>query len=550
MNRFTTIVALVSTVLATTAPIPAAAQPRGRAQADTASAPADDGDGPEARGVALFKLDDIIEVAVRLSPDIARAKTDREAARATATAAGKDQQWILSANANYEVDAIGADTPTDQLAPLAELSQTKVNGTLGPGRNLPNGGNIAVELGLLHQRQELNTTGEIPPQQPGQPQAPNSQCGEGPDIFCQDQASARLTLKQPIARGLGSDVALAGQHKAELGAAEATVKARLAAEQMSRDIVSAYWELAYAAYEVDVRAESLDLARKQEQVTRQEIRAGTAAQSSLDAVTYQIALRDEALLTSRLAFEKKSLDLRRKVGLEIGRRDIVVRPKDPLELDNQEWNVDSILAQSHRINRQLATIVLEKKIADVDVDVTHNALLPQIDLNLSGAVLGTGDTPSDAFSGLGGNSSIGFGYQVMAGLTMSFELSGAAKAAHAAAVARRHRLDIDRVDLERQIDAEVVSSVKTLISGRTRVALSDKAIAVAEDNVKTERANFLAQRSNNFQVMQRQTDLIEARLRRGRAVADYRVAVAQLQFLSGTLLDTYKIRVRARGNDE
>lgn len=550
MNRFTTIVALVSTVLATTAPIPAAAQPRGRAQADTASAPADDGDGPEARGVALFKLDDIIEVAVRLSPDLARAKTDREVARATATAAGKDQQWVLSANANYEVDAIGADTPTDQLAPLAELSQTKVTGTLGLGRNLPTGGNIAVELGLIHQRQELNITGEILAQQPGQPQAPNSQCGEGPDIFCQDQASARLTLKQPIARGLGSDVALAGQHKAELGAAEATVKAQLAAEQMIRDIVTAYWELAYAAYEVDVRAESLDLARKQEQVTRQEIRAGTAAQSSLDAVTYQIALRDEALLASRLAFEKKSLDLRRKVGLEIGRRDIVVRPKDALELDNQEWNVDSILAQSHRINRQLATIVLEKKIADVDVDVTHNALLPQIDLNLSGAVLGTGDTPSDAFSGLGGNSSIGFGYQVTAGLTMSFELSGAAKAAHAAAVARRHRLDIDRVDLERQIDAEVVSSVRTVVSGRTRVALSDKAITVAEDNVKTERANFLAQRSNNFQVMQRQTDLIEARLRRGRAVTDYRVAVAQLQFLSGTLLDTYKIRVRARGNDD
>ena len=41
--------------------------------------------------------------------------------------------------------------------------------------------------------------------------------------------------------------------------------------------------------------------------------------------------------------------------------------------------------------------------------------------------------------------------------------------------------------------------------------------------------------------MQRQTQLIEARLRRGGAVTDYRVAVAALQFLSGTLLDTYKI---------
>lgn len=560
MNRFTTFVAAVatifSTILGTVAPIPAAAQPRGRAQANSSSgsssgstgaAPDDDGDGPEARGVALFKLDDIIEVAVRLSPDIARARTDRDIARATAGAAGKDQQWILSANADYQIDAIGADTPTPQLAPLEQLSTSKLTGTLGLGRNLPTGGNVSVELGIVHQRQELNLTGEIIAGQAGQPQAPQSQCGEGPDIFCQDQASARLTLKQPIARGVGSDVALAPQRKADLGAAEATIKSQLAAEEMIRDIVSAYWELAYAAYEVDVRAEALDIARKQDQVTRQEIRAGTASQNALDAVAYEIALRDEALLTAKLAFEKKSLDLRRKAGLEIGRRDIVVRPKDALELDNQEWDVDTVLAQSHKINRQLASVVLEKKIADVDVDVTHNALLPQIDLNLSGAVLGTGDTPSAAFSGLGGDSSIGFGYSVTAGVTMSFELSGAAKSAHAAAVARRHRLDIERVDLERQIDAEIMSSVKTLMSGRTRVGLADKAIAIAEDNVKAERANFLAQRSNNFQVMQRQTQLIEARLRRGRAVADYRTAVAQLQYLSGTLLDTYRIHVRARG---
>lgn len=551
MNRFTSIVAAVATALGTLTSIPAAAQPRGRSQAGSPSAapaaPADDdGDGPEARGVALFKLDDIIEVAVRLSPDIARARADREIARESAGAAGKDQAWVLSASANFQRDAIGADTPDNRLVPLTPLSTDKYVGTLGLGRNLPTGGNVSVELGLSHERQEVFITGEVLAQQPGAPQAPQSECGENIDIFCQDQATARLTFKQPLARGLGSDVALAPQRKADLAAAEATVKSQLAAEEMIRDIVAAYWELAFAAYEVDVRAESLDLARKQEQVTRQEMRAGTAAQNALDAVTYEIAIRDEALLAAKLAFEQKSLDLRRKAGLEIGRRDILVRPNEPLELDNQDWNIDEVLAQSHRINRQLATVVLDKKLADVEVDVTHNAMLPQIDLSLSGAVVGTGDTSSAAFSGLGGDSNNGFGYQVMAGLTMSFELSGAARAAHAAAVARRHRLDIDRVDLERQIDAQIVASVKTLMSGRTRVALSDKAIAIAEDNVKTERANFLAQRSNNFQVMQRQTQLIDARLRRGRAVTDYRVAVAQLQYLSGALLDAYRIRVRTR----
>ena len=46
--------------------------------------------------------------------------------------------------------------------------------------------------------------------------------------------------------------------------------------------------------------------------------------------------------------------------------------------------------------------------------------------------------------------------------------------------------------------------------------------------------------------MQRQTELIDARLRRGRAVADYHIAVAQLQWLSGTLLEQYRINVRPR----
>jgi outer membrane protein TolC len=540
MHRFTL---LVAAVLATLTAAPATAQPR-RSQGTVAQAtraPADDdGDGPEARGVALFKLDDIIEVAVRISPDVARARADRDIAQESAGAARRDQSWVLSANAIYERQALGADTPDQRLEPGQLLADDKLSGTVGLARNLPTGGNLSLELGLVHERQELNITGELLAMAAG----PQSECGENVDIFCQDQASAKLTLKQPLARGLGSDVALAQQRKADLSAAEATVSAQLAAEEMIRDIVAAYWELAYAAYEVDVRAESLDIAKKQDQLTRQEMRAGTSTQNALDAVAYEIAIRDEAILVSKLTFEQKSLELRRKAGLEIGRRDIVVRPGEPFEIDNKDWNIEEVLAQSHKINRKLSRVVLEKRIADVDVDVTHNALLPQIDLNLSGALQGFGDTSSAAFGGVSGGD--GFAYSVSAGLQMSFELSGAAKAAHAAAVAKRHRLDVDRVDLERQIDAQVTSAVKTVMSGRTRVALADKAIAIAEENIKAARASFQAARIDNFQVMQRQGQLTDARLRRGRAIADYRVAVAQLQYLSGTLLDTYRIHVRTK----
>jgi outer membrane protein TolC len=562
MKRFTSLAAAVATVFGTLTSLPAAAQPRGRSQANTGSAPDapadDDGDGPEAKAVATFKLNDIINVAVRLSPELARAVTNRDAAREEAIAAGKDQAWRLTAEANVEVDAIGADTATDALAPLAPLSSQKISGSIGLGRKLPTGGEIGLKLGLTSQHQELNVTGEALAQQSAPTQL-QSQCGENADVVCQVQASASLSFKQPLLKGLGSDVALAPEHKAEIAAAKATVEGQLAAEKMILDLVTAYWDLANASYEVDVRAESLDLARKHEQLARQEIRSGQTEANALDTVNYEIAVREEALLTAKLTFEEKSLDLRRKAGLEIGRRDIVIRPADPLELDGQEWDVDQVIAQSHRVNRQLAVITLDKKSADIEVDVTRNATLPEINLSLQLGLLATGDTAADAFDGLSGNSnnnnsavggmnpisSPGFGYQVMGGLTMTFELSGAAKAAHAAALARRHLLDIERVDKEREIDAQVVTAAKAVMSDRTRVALADKAVGIAENNVKAERAKFVTNHgSTNFQVMQVQTKLVEARLRRGQAVAAYRTAVAKLQFLSGTLLDAYRIRIR------
>src|ERR1051325_11600746 len=132
MHRFTLLVAAVlGSVYAGLAvhAAPATAQPR-RSQAGTVAqaprAPADDdGDGPEARGVALFKLDDIIEVAVRISPDVARARADRDIAQEQAGAARRDQSWVLSANASYERNALGADTPDQRLEPGQLLGDDK-----------------------------------------------------------------------------------------------------------------------------------------------------------------------------------------------------------------------------------------------------------------------------------------------------------------------------------------------------------------------------------------------------------------------------------------
>ncbi|HET9622191.1 MAG TPA: hypothetical protein VFP84_12545, partial [Kofleriaceae bacterium] len=231
MHRFTLLVAAVLSALPTTA---AVAQPRGRAAQAADTAPVDE-DGPEARGVASFKLDDIIEVAVRLSPDIARARSNREAGKEAAEAAGRGQAWILSANVNGQVNATGGDGA--DLEPLAVVNEKKVDGSLSLGRNLPTGGNVEAQVALSHDERELNVTGDVLAQAAAQG---GGNCGQAVDIFCTNQAIAKLTFKQPLGRGLGEGVALAQGRKANLTAVETTIKAQLAAEQMVQDIVTQY----------------------------------------------------------------------------------------------------------------------------------------------------------------------------------------------------------------------------------------------------------------------------------------------------------------------
>lgn len=495
-------------------------------------ADAEDSDGPEARAIVPIKLDDLIEVAVRHAPDLARAKLERTAAKGEAGGARAGQQWVMTASAAYAQQAIGGDVDVE---PLTVVREDRVDASLGLGRNLPTGGNVAVEVGFNRTGREYAITKALVGKLTGDDKA---QAVE--EFTTSHQTTARVTLQQPLVRGFGPDVALAAERRATLAFGEATLRAQLAAEEMVLDVVSAYWELAYAAHEVQTRLDSLELARRQEKLTREEIRAGAAPASALNAVLYEIAVREEAALRARTDLERRSLDVRRKAGLELGRRELVLRPGEAFVVGDDEWDVDDVLARSRKANRRLVALSLRRRALDVDVKVAANAMLPRVDVSVSGGLVGTGETSDAAFTNAAGAA----GYQVMAGLTVQFELSGAAKASHAAAIARRSRVEIDRLDTERTVETQVVAAVAAVKSARVRVGLAEKAIALGEENVKAERASFAAQRSTNFEVMRRQSELAEANLRRGRAVADYHVAVAQLQYLSGMLLEQYRIDVR------
>lgn len=503
-----------------------------------AAASDDEGDGPEATAALPIKLDDLIEVAVRMSPDLMRARIDRVAAQQKAESEG--HVWALTTNLSWtrEGKADHIEVP-----PFQEVASEKTEGDIGLQKKLSTGADFSVKLGMVHTSTEYNITNQLAGQDTAQMgMSPAGQDPQGNQYEFADNTAATLgiTFKQPLARGFGSDVTNAAENRANLLATEATLNAQLAAEKMIKELVTAYWDLAYAAYEVEVRQQAVELAKKQEELTHEQMRAGSSPSNAINSVNYEISQREEALLRAKMELEQKSLEMREKAGLDLTKRSIVMQPAEAFDIGKDEFDVDEVLARTKIANHQLADIMLKKKLADIDIALAGDQAKPQLDLNFQGGLTGNSDSAGGALGGISG----GDAFNVSVSVNGSFDLTGARGKAKDSAISQKRKLDFERLSLERQIETQVVTAVHTVTAARQRVALSDRAISVAEDNVRSERNNFMVSRTSSFQVMMVQTKLIEARLNRGHAVMEYHQSVAELQYLSGVLLEQYRVNVR------
>lgn len=482
----------------------------------------------EPRRAAPVKLDDLIAVAVRQSPTLARARVDRAAAKHLVHAADAEQEWVLSSELSWRRSAQGnIDAP-----PVALVAERTTGGQVGLGRKLPTGGTLSLATGIERSDQEYEYADFL---------------GGGAGLVIDDYeviqnstARAQVSLEQPLLRGVGPGVALAPRRRAELAADAATLEARLAAEEMLRDLVAAYWELAYATHALEVRQRSLALAKAQLATTLDAKRAGTVPAAAVKAVQYQLAVREESALRAQIDVEARSLELRRVAGLEIGRREVLVVPGERFEVDDRRVEIADSLERALEDNARLGVLLARKRAAQLEVDLARDLTRPRLDVGLSAAVLGQGEGAGEAFGELGNVDA----YEVSARLSFSFELGGASSAAVKAAAERRRKVMIDAADVTRAIETEVVASVHAVVAARQRVRLADAAITVAEDNLGAERANFLVARTSNYAVLERQDELIDAHLRRGRAIADYHQSVARLDFLTGDLLERHGVEVQ------
>jgi outer membrane protein len=352
--------------------------------------------------------------------------------------------------------------------------------------------------------------------------------------------SVDLSVTQPLLRGRGRFLYEANERRAKLSRDATVLAHRIAAIQTVQQVVLAYWDLVLAEKQVAITRSSLELARERLRITQIGNDGGKIPRSEIPAVQQIIATREEDVLNGELGVLDRSIALRRAAGLPIGKAELGLRVGTDLETRATTWELGQLTDRAYAASPELAQLASQDKVTAIDVEVTENGLLPQLD-----AALTAGPTGSDAQFGTATRKMAEFDTYFIGG---SLTLQHSIGQENVRGLAREQRLtrrkiEVTGADVRAQIAQTMARAVAQLELARRRVALSQRAIDLAAENIKIESDRFNLGKATNFDVLNRQEELRQAELRKAQAMIDWHKGETAVLALTGDLLPTYGFTV-------
>jgi outer membrane protein len=466
----------------------------------------------------VVRLAEVIAAAVRQSPELARAKLDLATAEAQLQRAQGITDDHVGGQAQVNVSRGGKQDPFGN----TETEHVEASVT----HPLSTGGTIGVTV-----------AGDRLVETVAQPVA-----GKGLVFGAPTQrytATPTVVLIQPLLRGAGRAPFEAPIRQAE----HQRDAAALAEEARARDLVvslaQAYWQVAFAWRQLEVRKASLELAQKQLAYTEGAIRAEKVAQSEALAVQQVIAVRKQDVIAGEQELYERSISLRQLAGLEIAPDALDLKTDAlPLQIESAALDLPTMVRAAFDHSAELASLEAARHAAEVGVAAADNAAKSKLDLSLSAGPLGVDSKPGKALSNLFSSP----GYVLLGSLIFDHAIEqNAEHGGQAAARAALHTAEVAERDARAKLALRATRAVQRAQAALASIALADEAIQLAGQNITAEQKRFELGKSTNFEVLRRQDELEQARLRQASSVNDYLAARADLDGLNGAILARFGI---------
>jgi outer membrane protein len=380
------------------------------------------------------------------------------------------------------------------------------------------------------------------------------------------RSSLGLGLNHPLMRNFGVDITKRNINIARntLGINQDVFRGILMDTAVTTE--QSYLDLVYARQFVDVVKEALFLARDQARITQIRIDVGASAPLDILQPRVQIATQEESLIAA-----------------VAGVRDAEDRLRAVMHLDPADWNrpilPTSLAAYTPVVIDQEAAVALALKLRpelheqqlttatrQIQYTYARNQVLPQLDLKLNYNAAGlagrTAQLDPVTFQPTGSFSSTGYPHalsQVFANdfpsWTVGLNVGLPVINIGARAEAKRAELDValartNEEQTRQNIVLDVRKTSRDIDTASKEITASKTAREAAEQNLDAERRRYENGMTTNFQVLQIQQQLSDARAREIQALVAYNKSVAAYHRAVGDLLEVANIQVQEPNIDE
>jgi len=374
-----------------------------------------------------------------------------------------------------------------------------------------------------------------------------------------------LSFDQPLLRNFGTDVNMRFVTIARntLGLNREVFRATLM--DTAHSVEQAYLDLVYARQFIDVVKESLFLARDQARITQIRIDVGASAPLDILQPRVQIATSEETLINAIANVRNAEDTLRALMHLDPSEWDRPIIPVDQVGYTPMPVNMNEAVARALQLRPEMHELQLTTDTRRVQYTYARNLTRPQVDLALDYGTSGLAGTalainpvtnqptnvPSSTYPTAVRQSILGTFPTWSVGFNVGVPITNIG----ARAEAKRAELDLaqaktDEEQTRQNIVVQVRSTVRAIDTAAQDIAATRTARDAAEKNLDAERKRYENGMTTNFQVLQVQGQLSDARARELQALIGYNKAIAAYHRAVGDLLEVRNIVVQDEKVDE
>jgi outer membrane protein len=348
-----------------------------------------------------------------------------------------------------------------------------------------------------------------------------------------------LSVSQPLLQGFGVTINRAAIERARLGVTRARYDLKSVVLSVIRNVESAYYTLAFAREQRDVRAFSLKVA--QTLLEENNARLHTGVTTNLEVLQSEVGVANAR--RDLILAEQSVRDSEDSLLTLIGRFEFAHRPGPVVLPETAVPDVSTENSYALALANApdyAANKVLAEQLA-LDVTVAKNNRRPTLDL---GAAVGYNGNDRDNVGGALANAGSGDSYNWQVDLTLSIPWGlRAERARYRQAVTTLNRQETYIQQLEQSLLAQVRSAVRAVETNRETVTVSALATELSQKQFETEKARYEAGLSTYRFVEDSRQDLDTARVNELLAKVNLRIALAELSRLEGTSLDRYQVKL-------